>query len=74
MVGLDLGVAVEVGEAVDHLSAYVGPAGVLEVGPSLETRVGESGELAAGVVGIEGSQGCLRLGVEMPEFARSGWF
>ena len=71
VVGLDLGVAVEVGEPVDHLAADVRSAGVLEVRPPLEASVRESGELAAGVSDIEGSQGCLLWVVEIPEFARS---
>lgn len=72
MVGLDLGVAVEVGESVDHLAADVRSTGVLEVCPPLELRVGESGELATGVSDVEGSQGCLRWVAEIREFARSG--
>ena len=73
VVGLYLGVAVEVGQPVDDLAADVGSAGVLEVGPPLEAGVRESGELATGVLDVEGSQGCLRLGVDRHEFARSAY-
>ncbi len=52
---MDLGLPVEGGEPVDHLPAHEGAAGVLEVSPVPQLRIGESGELAPGIVDVEWS-------------------